>query len=73
MSIVSMDDRGRVTIPPEIRESLGAKRFIVHVDDGGLHLVPLPDPRKLRGSLKAPWSDDELEEAAESVILKRSR
>ncbi|MDP2900573.1 MAG: AbrB/MazE/SpoVT family DNA-binding domain-containing protein [Candidatus Bathyarchaeota archaeon] len=73
MTVVSMDDRGRVTIPPELRESLGTKRFIVHMDEEGLHLVPLPDPRTLRGSLKVSHSDEELEEAAEAVILKRSK
>lgn len=73
MTVVSMDDRGRVTIPPELRESLGAKRFMVHMDEEGLHLVPLPDPRTLRGSLKVSQSDEELEEAAEAVILKRSK
>ncbi len=71
MTVVSMDDRGRVTIPPELRESLGTKRFILHLDEDGLHLVPLPDPKTLRGSLKIPYSDEEMEEAAEAVILKR--
>jgi len=73
MTVVLMDDRGRVTIPPELRESLETKRFIIRRDEDGFRLVPLPDPKTLRGSLKIPYSDEELEEAAEAVILKRSK
>ena len=72
MSIVNIDDRGRITIPPEIRDKVGSKRFLAHIDGDGIHLVPLPDPRSVRGSVKIPWTDEELEEAAESEILKRS-
>ncbi len=72
MDEVTMDDRGRITIPPEIRRVLGTNRFIAHLEEDGIHLISLPDPRKIRGSLKIPSTNEELEEAAEAEILKRA-
>jgi len=34
-------------------------------------LIPLPDPLKLKGSIKIPWSIEELEEAGEEFVFKR--
>jgi len=72
MSVVSMDDRGRVTLPAEMRSKIDAKRFVVYLEGDTVKLIPLPDPFKVKGSVKIPWSIEELEEAGESLVLKRS-
>jgi bifunctional DNA-binding transcriptional regulator/antitoxin component of YhaV-PrlF toxin-antitoxin module len=72
MSVVSMDGRGRVTLPADMRSKIDAKRFVAYLEDGTIRLIPLPDPMEVKGSLKIPWSIEELEEAGESHVLKRS-
>lgn len=71
MSVVSMDDRGRVTLPAEMRSKIDAKRFVAYLEGDTVRLIPLLDPSEVKGSLKIPWSIEELEEAGESIVLKR--
>lgn len=71
MSVVSVDDRGRVTLPAEMRSKLDAKRFIAYMEGGTVRLVPLPDYSKVRGSVEIPWSIEELEEGGEGLVLRR--
>lgn len=72
MTIVSLDGRGRITIPQNIRERLRADRFLVSLEEDGVHLVPVPDPRKAKASMNIPWSLEELEEAQEQRVLRRA-
>jgi len=72
MSVVSMDDRGRVTLPADMRSKIDAKRFVAYLEGDTIKLIPLPDPMEVKGSVKIPWSIEELEEAGESLVLKRS-
>jgi len=72
MSLVSMDDRGRVTLPAEMRSKIDAKRFIAYLEGRTIKLVPLPDVSKIRGSVRIPWTIEELEEGGEKLVLKRS-
>lgn len=72
MTIVSLDGRGRITIPQDIRERLRADRFLVSLEEDGVHLVPVPDPRKAKASMNIPWSLEELEEAQEQHVLRRA-
>lgn len=72
MTIVSLDDRGRITIPQNIRERLRADRFLVSLEEDGIHLVPVPDPREAKASMNIPWSLEELEEAQEQRVLRRA-
>jgi bifunctional DNA-binding transcriptional regulator/antitoxin component of YhaV-PrlF toxin-antitoxin module len=71
MSVVSMDDRGRVTLPADMRSKIDAKRFVAYLESDIIRLIPLPDPSEVKGSVKIPWSIEELEEAGESLVLKR--
>ena len=71
VSVVSMDDRGRVTLPAEMRSKIDAKRFVAYLEGDTVRLIPLPDPSEVKGSVKIPWSIEELEEAGESIVLKR--
>lgn len=71
MTVVTLSSRGRLTLPAEIRSKIKATRFLVVLEEDSIRLIPLPDPLKLRGSVKIPWSVDELEEAGEEFALKR--
>ena len=71
MSVVSMDDRGRVTLPSDIRSKIDAKRFVAYLEGETVRLIPLPEPSEAKGSVKIPWSIEELEEAGERLVLKR--
>jgi bifunctional DNA-binding transcriptional regulator/antitoxin component of YhaV-PrlF toxin-antitoxin module len=42
MSDVSLDDRGRLTLPKEVRERYGERYHIVQLSDG-IKLVPVAD------------------------------
>ncbi len=71
MSAVSMDDRGRVTLPAEMRSKINAKKFIAYLEGDTIMLIPIPDPSEAKGSVNIPWSIDELEEAGEELAPKR--
>lgn len=66
-----MDDRGRVTLPAEMRSKIQAKRFLAYLENDAVKLVPMPDPREVKGSIEIPWSIEELEEAGERHVLNR--
>ncbi|MCD6483670.1 MAG: AbrB/MazE/SpoVT family DNA-binding domain-containing protein [Candidatus Odinarchaeota archaeon] len=72
MSIVSLDSRGRITIPKEIRSKLKSKKFLIVLDGKNIVLIPVPELNDLKGSLKIPWTIEELEEAGEKFVTKRS-
>jgi bifunctional DNA-binding transcriptional regulator/antitoxin component of YhaV-PrlF toxin-antitoxin module len=65
---VRADDRGRITIPKEVRDRYGERYRLVELDSG-IKLVPIPDDPL--AELRAAASDalreaslDDLEEAA---------
>ncbi|MGP3666792.1 MAG: AbrB/MazE/SpoVT family DNA-binding domain-containing protein [Candidatus Bathyarchaeota archaeon] len=68
MSILELDDKGRLTIPKEIRESLnfGKKVLVINAGDH-LKIIPLPsDPFKiLHGAFKVNKPFRELRRQAE--------
>jgi len=73
---VRADDRGRVTIPKEVRERYGEQYRLVELDSG-IKLVPIPDDPL--ASLRAAASDelreaslDELEDAAANAARERA-
>ncbi len=71
MTVVKLGSRGRLTLPVEIRSKIKATKFLVFLEEDSIRLIPLPDPLKLKGSVKIPWSIDELEEAGEDFALRR--
>ncbi|MBS7249911.1 MAG: AbrB/MazE/SpoVT family DNA-binding domain-containing protein [Candidatus Freyarchaeota archaeon] len=72
MTIVTLSSRGRLTLPAEVRSKIKATKFLVLLEDDSIRLIPLPEPLKLKGSIKIPWTLDELEEAGEEFALKRA-
>ena len=72
MSLITLDDRGRLTLPQEMRSRIVAKRFIAYIENGEIRLTPLTDPKELKGSLKIDWSIEELEEEGDKYVSKRT-
>ena len=71
MSNVSLDDRGRLTLPKEIRERYGERYHIVQLHDG-IKLVPVADDPldALRDEfVDVDTSVDELREDARKAAL----
>lgn len=70
MSILELDDKGRLTIPKQIRESLeiGRKVLIINAGDH-LKIIPLPsDPfQTLHGAFNIKKSFRELKKQAELI------
>lgn len=71
MEIVTMDKRGRLTLPAQTRERLRSDRLLVIPEGDTVRLIPLLPPEKVKGSIKIPWSIAELEEAGEKFVEKR--
>lgn len=76
MSILELDDKGRVTLPKELRESLrmGKKILIINAGDH-LKVIPLPsDPLKvLHGAFNVKKSFRELRKQAEILAEEEAR
>lgn len=71
MTVITLSSRGRLTLPAEIRSKIKATKFLIVLEEDSIRLIPLPDPLKLKGSVKIPWSINELEEAGDEFALKR--
>ncbi len=72
VNVVEMDDRGRITLPARLRRELRARRFLVLRSGKEVRLIPLRDPLDLKGSVKIPWSTEELKEAGEESVAQRA-
>jgi bifunctional DNA-binding transcriptional regulator/antitoxin component of YhaV-PrlF toxin-antitoxin module len=71
MSDASLDDRGRLTLPKEVRERYGDRYRVVQLPDG-IKLVPIADDPL--GALREEFSDvdksaDELREDGRTAAL----
>jgi bifunctional DNA-binding transcriptional regulator/antitoxin component of YhaV-PrlF toxin-antitoxin module len=73
MSVLTLDERGRLTLPQEFREKLKARRYLAYIEKGELRMVPLPEPEAFRGFLQISGSMEEIEEEAEKHVLERAR
>ncbi|KPV62025.1 MAG: hypothetical protein AOA66_1531 [Candidatus Bathyarchaeota archaeon BA2] len=71
MTVVTLSSKGRLTLPAEVGTKIKAARFLVVLEGNSIRLIPLSDPLKLKGSVKIPWSIEELEEAGEEFVSKR--
>jgi len=76
MSIVELDDRGRLTIPKEVRRNLdmGGKVLIINAGDH-LKIIPLPpEPLKtLHGAFNTEKTFSELRRQAERSAATEAR
>ena len=69
--MLSLDDRGRITLPKDIREKIKSQKFIISLEGDIVQLIPVPDPRDAKASVDIPWSLEDLEESQEKYVLKR--
>ena len=69
--LVSLDERGRLTLPYEIRKKIKSRKFILSMDGDSVIIVPVPDPHEAKNSVKIPYNMEELEESQEKIVLKR--
>lgn len=69
MSLVDLDDRGRLTLPKELRRAMDMKKVLVVNAGDHLKLIPIPeDPFKaLKGALSSEKSFKEHREQAERL------
>jgi DNA-binding transcriptional regulator/RsmH inhibitor MraZ len=72
---VSLDSRGRLLLPSDVREELGTSRFILSKRDGMLELEPIPEPENVRGKYRGLLDKDiqEIEEDQETFIREGKR
>ncbi|KXB02463.1 hypothetical protein AKJ44_00290 [candidate division MSBL1 archaeon SCGC-AAA261F17] len=72
---VTLDSRGRLLLPAEIRRELGTQRFILKKKGGKLELEPLPAPESVKSKHKKliKVSLEELEETQEKFIREGRR
>jgi len=69
--LVSLDDRGRLTLPYEIRKKVKTQKFILSMEGESITIIPVPEPHAAKNSIKIPYSIEELEESQENYVLKR--
>ncbi len=69
--LVSLDERGRLTLPIEIRKKMKSRKFILSMDGDSVIITPVPEPHEAKDSVKIPYSIEELEESGENYVLKR--
>lgn len=72
---VSLDSRGRLLLPSEIREEMGTRRFMLNKRDGRLELEPIPEPESVRSKYRGLLEKDisKLEEDQERFVREGKR
>ncbi|MEM3078996.1 MAG: AbrB/MazE/SpoVT family DNA-binding domain-containing protein [Thermoproteota archaeon] len=76
MSILELDSKGRLTLPKQIRESLGIRKKILVINAGDhLKIIPLPsDPFKiLHGAFNIKKTFRDLRRQAEYAAERETR
>jgi len=68
---VELDKKGRLLIPAKIREELPSGVLILKKMDSHIELIPLLDPKMLRGKYKIEGDLEEIEELQEKRLLER--
>jgi len=75
LTVVELDEKGRLLLRASLRRKLGARRFEVELVAGRVVLAPIQDVRALKGKyrnrIKAPWV--KLEEMAEKLVGEGKR
>lgn len=69
--VIRYDKRGRLVLPAKIRKSLDSNLLFVRKTKDRIELIPLPDPKSLRGKYKVEGKLIEIEELQEKKLLER--
>ena len=74
ISIVELDSKGRLTLPKEVRDTLGMKKVLLIKAGDHVKLIPLPsDPFKvLNGALEIKTPFRRLRKKAEGLAVKEA-
>lgn len=70
-AIVELDKKGRLLIPLKMRSDLPSTRLILKKLKDRIELIPLPDPKSLKGKYKIKGTLREIEELQEKKLLER--
>ncbi len=76
MSILELDKKGRITLPKEIRESLGIGKKILIINAGDhIKIIPLPSNpfQVLHGAFNTKKPFEELRKQAEHIAEKETK
>jgi len=69
--ILKIDDRGRITIPKEVRELLKSKRLKLKIEDGKIILEPLVlDVNKYYGIFKKDIGNEDIDEILNKALAE---
>ena len=69
--ILKIDDRGRITIPKEVRELLKSKRLKLKIEDGKIILEPVVlDVNKYYGIFKKDIGDEDIDEILNKALAE---
>jgi DNA-binding transcriptional regulator/RsmH inhibitor MraZ len=66
--LIRYDKRGRLVLPAKIRKSLDSNLLFVRKTKNRIELIPLPDPKSLRGKYKIEGELTEIEELQEKKL-----
>lgn len=70
-AVIRYDKRGRLVLPAKLRKSLDTNLLLARKTNDHIELIPLPDPKSLRGKYKIKGKLIEIEELQEKKILER--
>ncbi|MFP3202336.1 MAG: AbrB family transcriptional regulator [Sulfolobus sp.] len=69
--ILKIDDRGRITIPKEVRELLKSKRLKLKIEDGKIILEPVVlDVNKYYGIFKKDIGNEDIDEILNKALVE---
>ncbi|MFP3171407.1 MAG: AbrB family transcriptional regulator [Sulfolobaceae archaeon] len=69
--ILKIDDRGRITIPKEVRELLKSKRLKLKIEDGKIILEPVVlDVNKYYGMFKKDIGNEDIDEILNKAVAE---
>lgn len=69
--ILKVDDRGRITIPKEVRELLKSKRLKLKIEDGKIILEPVVlDVNKYYGIFKKDIGNEDIDEILNKALAE---
>ena len=69
--ILKIDDRGRITIPKEVRELLKSKRLKLKIEDGKIILEPVVlDVNKYYGIFRKDIGNEDIDEILNKALAE---
>ncbi|BDC17331.1 AbrB/MazE/SpoVT family DNA-binding domain-containing protein [Acidianus sp. HS-5] len=68
---ITVDERGRITIPKEVREQIKVRKFRLKVEQGKIILKPVSsNPEKYYGIFRKDIGNIDIDKVFEETLLK---